>query len=214
MSSLAPSLAGLRADPHSWRRLLRALSARIARDAAYLTAGLATSIIAMAVWVTAVTLTLTLAVFIVGIPVFIGAALAFRWAAGLDRRAAAIVDRRRLHARYRDHRGERLLVRLRTTAGDPRTWKDLAWLVTHSIVGFVFGTVAVTLIATVAGLAVLPAWYWALPEGAEFGLWTADSLGLACASALLALPLAAVTVGLVWSMARAEHAIAQALLDD
>jgi hypothetical protein len=81
----------------------------------------------------------------------------------------------------------------------------------HSIVGFAFGVIAVTLVATVAGLAVLPVWYWALPDGLEFGLWNADTL-LACVSALLALPLAVVTVYPLRWMALAEAYLAAALL--
>ena len=64
---------------------------RTARDVAYLTLGLLTSVLAFGVWVAALTLSLTLAILIVGIPVIIGSAYVMRWTAELDRQNAALV---------------------------------------------------------------------------------------------------------------------------
>ena len=188
------------------------LLARSAREAAYLTAGLLTSIVAFAVLVTAVTVSFSLAVFIVGLPVMLAAAVAFRWTAELDRRNASFLLGRRLRGRYQDHRADTLLGRLRATFADPQTWRDFGWLTVHSVVGFAFGTLTITLIGTVLGLATLPAWYWALPDGAQFGLWTVDNLPLAIATALLALPAAAITVAALRWMAWTEALIATSLL--
>jgi hypothetical protein len=82
----------------------------------------------------------------------------------------------------------------------------------HSIVGFAFGTIAVTLIGTVLGLATLPAWYWALPEGADMGLWSIDTFPLALAGAFLAIPLAGITVLALRWMAWTEALLAASLL--
>jgi Putative sensor len=187
---------------------------RAGLDAAYLTIGLLTSILAFGVWVAGLTISLTLAVFIVGLPVILLTAIAFRWTAELDRRNAALARGRTLRARYRDHRGQGFVGRLRGTLADPQTWKDLVWLVVHSILGFGFGVAAVSLVATVLGIAVLPVWYWAIPDGVEFGLWTVDTLGEALASMLLAIPAAAITVGLLRAMALGESRLAAALLGD
>lgn len=81
------------------------------------------------------------------------------------------------------------------------------------MLGLVFGIVALSLACSVLGLAMLPAWNWAIPGGSQFGLWTVDSLSLAFLSALLAIPLAVVTVGLIRGMAAAEHGLARVLLD-
>jgi hypothetical protein len=192
---------------------MNALLTRTAREAGYLTAGLLTSIVAFTVWVTAVTLSLSLAVFIVGLPVMLVSAVAFRWTAELDRRNASFLLRRPVRAYYRSHRSRTLLGRLGATFGDPQTWRDLGWLIVHSVVGFAFGTVALTLIASVLGLATLPIWYWAIPDGGvQFGLWTAHSLPLAVASALLAIPLAFVTVGVLRLLAWTEALLAATLL--
>jgi hypothetical protein len=167
-----------------------------------LTLALGTSIVAFAVWVTALTLSLTFAVLIVGIPVVIGSAFVMRWTAELDRRNAALVFGRPVRGRYRSHRASSLGRRVLAVLRDPQVWRDLGWLIVHSIVGFAFGVLALSLIASVGSLATLPIWYWALPDGFEMGLYQADTLLEAVGTAFLALPLAFVTVWLLRGMAR------------
>jgi hypothetical protein len=192
---------------------MNSLLARSAREAGYLTAGLLTSIVALTVWVTAVTLSLSLALFIIGLPVMLASAVAFRWTAELDRRNVSLLMGRRVRGRYRPHRSRTLLGRLAATWSDPQCWRDLGWLIVHSIVGFAFGVVALSLIVSVLGLATLPIWYWAIPDGGvRFGLWTAHTLPLAIASAFLAIPLAAVTLGVVRFLAWSEALLATSLL--
>jgi hypothetical protein len=185
---------------------------RSGRDAAYLMVGLATSVVALGVWLTMVTLSLTLAVFVIGLPVMLASAFVFRWTAELDRRNTSVYLGRSVRGRYRDHRAATLLGRLAATFRDPQTWRDLGWLMAHSIVGFTFGVAGLTLVASVAGTALLPLWYWSVPDGVQFGLWTVDSLPLALASAPLAIPLAVVTyLALRW-MALTEALMAASLL--
>jgi len=191
---------------------VRAVLARAAVDTLYLTIGLATSILAFVLWVTAVSVSLSLVLFIIGLPVILASAWAFRWTTELDRHNAALVLGSRLRAPYRDHGGERFLVRLGNTMRDPQTWKDLAWLVVHSVVGFGFGVAAISAIANVIGVALLPLWYWALPEGVDWGIWNVDTLPEAFLTMLLAIPLAALTVLLLRGMAIAEAWLAQGLL--
>ncbi|MEA2191672.1 MAG: hypothetical protein QOI73_1793, partial [Solirubrobacteraceae bacterium] len=196
-------------------RLLQAVRAALvqaARDAAYLTIGLITSSIALAVWITGLTVSLSLVVFIVGLPVVIAAAYAFRWTAELDRRNAAWLLRRPLRATYRGS-GEGLRVRLTSTLRDPQTSRDLVWLVLHSALGMAFGIAALVIVGGVLGIATLPAWYWALPDGAEIGIWNADTLLESFALVALAVPAAAVGVGLLRLMALAESGLAVSLLD-
>ncbi len=186
--------------------------ARSGREAAYLTAGLVTSVVAFGIWVTAVTLSVTLALFIVGLPVMLASAVVFRWTTDLDRRNVSWFVGRQVRGRYQDHRAETLFGRLAATFRDPQTWRDFSWLSVHSILGFAFGVAAVTLVGTVLGLATLPLWFWALPDGADFGLWSADNLPLALASAFLALPGAALTVLALRWMAWTEALLAASLL--
>jgi putative sensor protein len=180
---------------------------RTARDAAYLTLTLLSSILALAVWITALSLSISFAVLIIGLPVIIGSAYVMRWTAELDRRNAALVFGRPVRGFYRSHRDHSIGARVLNTVRDPQVWRDLAWLITHSIVGFAFGVIAISLLASVAGLATLPAWYWSIPDGGpEFGLWNANSLPVALASALLAIPLAWIAVWTMRGMAKRDTA--------
>ena len=191
--------------------LLPALD-RTARDAAYLTLGMLTSVVAFGVWVAALTVSLTLAIFIVGIPVVIASAYALRWTAELDRQNAALVFGRPVRGHYRSHRGHSLGARVVNTVRDPQVWRDLAWLITHSVVGFAFGVLALSFVATVAGLATLPLWYWSINDGMQFGLWNVHSLPVALATALLAIPTAWITAWLMRGMAKLHASLAAELL--
>jgi signal transduction histidine kinase len=190
---------------------IRAATAQAARDTAYLSLGLLTSCLALAVWVVGLSLSLSLIVFLIGIPVVIGSAIAFRWTAELDRRNASWLLERPIRGGYRA-RGTGMRGMLTATVRDPQTSRDLVWLVLHSWLGFTFGCVALGLVFGVAGLAVFPAWFWSLPDGADLGLWHVDSTGEALAAIPLALPLAVVTVVLLRAMARAESGLAVSLL--
>jgi len=191
---------------------IRAALVQAARDAGYLTIGLLTSSLALAVWITGLSLSLSLVIFIVGLPVVIASAYAFRWTAELDRRNAAWLLRRPVRGTYRGS-GQGLRVRLVSTLRDPQTSRDLVWLVLHSALGMTFGIAALGLVASVAGFATLPLWYWALPDGAEIGIWNADTLLESFALAALAAPIAALSVGLLRVMALAESGLAVSLLD-
>src|ERR1700742_4614275 len=185
---------------------------RSGREAAYLTAGLVTSVIAFTVWIAAVTLSVSLAVFIVGLPIIILSAIAFRWVSELDRRNASWLVGRPIRGRYQDHRAETLFGRLRATWRDPQTWRDFSWLGIHSVLGVAFGAAALTLVGCVLGMLTLPLWYWSIPDGVQYGLWTVHSFPVAVATALLAIPCAAVTVVLLRWMAWTEALIAASLL--
>ena len=189
---------------------------RAARDALYLTIGLGTSVLAMALWISSLALSLSLALFVIGLPVMLFSAIAYRWVTNLDRRNAALVLGAPLAGRYDDHGGEQFLGRLSATLRDRQTWKDLQWLVVHSVVGLAFGSVAVGLIAQLLGTLTLPLWYWAIPGGVQWsgssGLWEIDSLWEALLVAPLALPLAAITIMLLRVMALGEARLATALL--
>ena len=182
---------------------------RTARDIAYLSLGLLTSIVALAVWIAALSLSLSLAILIVGLPVIIGSAYVMRWTAELDRRNAALVFGRPVRGAYRSHGSRSIGGRVLATLRDPQVWRDLAWLITHSVVGFAFGVLAVSLLASVAGLATLPLWFWSIPDGVQmFGLWNADSLPWAIITAFLAAPLAWVTVWVIRGLAKFHASLA------
>src|SRR4051794_25491705 len=112
--------------PRSDDLSMLSILARAGRDTAYLTLGLLTSIVAFTVWVVALSVSLSLAVLIIGLPVALGAAYVMRWTAELDRWNAALVFGRPVRGVYRNHRRPTLFGRLKATLGDPQVWRDLA----------------------------------------------------------------------------------------
>jgi signal transduction histidine kinase len=200
------------AVPPRTRGRLHAVATDAGRDLGYLAIALVTSAIALGAWIAGVTVVLSLAPFVLGLPAFLVAAVAFRGVAELDRRNAARVLGAPVRGAYRDHGADGLLGRVRATAGDPQTWRDLAWLVVHSVVGLAFGCIALGAAADTIALAVSPAWYWALPDGIDLGIWRIDTLGEAFAAVAPALPCAAVTVSLARVMARTHARLAARLL--
>jgi len=185
---------------------------RTARDAAYLTCTLLTSIAAFAVWVAALTLSLTLGLLIIGLPIVLGAAYAMRWTVELDRQNAALVFGRPVRGHYRSHRATGLFARVFKTLRDPQVWRDFAWLITHSILGFAFGVIAVSLVASTLGTATLPLWSRALPAGYDMGFWNVDTFLEAVLAAWVALPLGFITVWVLRGMAKFHASLAVELL--
>ena len=189
------------------------LARQAGRELAYLSIGGLTAIVAFCVWVTAVSVTLSLIVFIIGLPLYLLSVIAFRWTAELDRRNAALLRGRALRATYRDHRGESFLARLSSTTRDLQTWKDLTWLVVHSVLGFAFAAIAVSAVASVLAAFVMPLWFWSIPAGVDWGPWSIDTLPLALLATVLSIPLAALTVLINRWMVRAELWLAEQLLE-
>ena len=185
---------------------------RIARDTAYLLLGLLTSIIALTVWIAAVSLSLSLAILIIGLPVVIGSAYVIRWTAELDRLNAALVFGRPVRGAYRSHRSGSFLGRVLAVLRDPQVWRDLAWLITHSVLGLAFGMIAIALVAGTLGLATLPLWYWSIPGGVDSGIWNIDSLPWAISAAFLAIPAGFITAWVLRGMAKFHASLAAELL--
>lgn len=71
-------------------------------DLLYLSLGMLSAIVAFVVWVAGLSITLSLAPFIVGFAVAIGCAYVFRLQADLDRRLARLVTGETIERRYRE----------------------------------------------------------------------------------------------------------------
>src|ERR1044072_1694168 len=136
-------------------RPARSIATQAARDTGYLGLGLLTSVVAGCVWMTALSITISLVVFVIGLPLIVGCAILFRWAAEPDRRTAAWFVRRPVRARYREP-GSGFMALLGTALRDPQTWRDLVWLILHSVVGFFFGCIALGLVIFVSGRSTAP----------------------------------------------------------
>ena len=166
-------------------------------DLAYQVSSLPASILAFTVVVAGVSIAAAAIGIIVGLPLLLAIFAMVRWNARLERRRTGWARGERILEAYRRRDGN-WLRRLRVVAGDPQSWKDLAWLTFLGTFGFAASVITITAWATIAGLIVLPAWYWSLPnDGVDFGLFRADTLGeafLGTDIGLVAIPIAYVLV--------------------
>ena len=176
---------------------MRAILGTFGRDLAYQVLALPASVLAFTVVVSGVSVAFTALGIIIGFPL-IGAVFAVvRWNARIERRRAALTLREPVREAYRPRTGN-ILRRLRVVTGDPQTWKDLAWLMFLGSVGFVVSITLIVAWGTVLGTLFLPAWYWSLPEPAQFGLIEVDSLG----TAFLAADIAVVAIPVLYVLQR------------
>jgi hypothetical protein len=138
----------------------RAVARRVGLDLVYLVAVLFTSVLGFCVWVTGLSVTLSLLVLIVGVFAWLATVYVVRWTTLLDRALAGWSRGERIEAVYRRPRDRGLIDRLRTITADPQTWKDLGWLILNSIAGFAAVILALSATALVLGYILMPAWWW------------------------------------------------------
>src|SRR5829696_5218581 len=171
--------------------------------------------------VLAVGLTLGVGLLIVWVGVFVLAltVLAWRGGAWLERPWVRLMLGVQIPEPYRPLPAGSLWQRARVLAGDPATWKDLAYLVLPAPLGLVWFLVTTTLWGVGIFMLLAPVWYWILPHGEAAMFVTDDRSYLALDSlpvALLATVLGAgVCVAAAWAvkaMAAVHGAVAQALL--
>jgi hypothetical protein len=140
--------------------LMRPLRATTWRELANLLLGLVMSVVVFVVLVTLTSIGLSLLITLVGLPILLATAYVNRWLADLERRRAGLVLRERVGRRYRDGSGRGFWHRVRVVASDPQTWKDYAWLLLVSVIGFAFGLAALVLWAVAVTLVSVPFWWW------------------------------------------------------
>ncbi len=177
--------AELEAPRPGFASRVRGLARRVGIDLAYLGAILFTSIVAFCVWVTALSITLSLLVFVVGVFAWFATVYVARWTTVVDRRLAGWARGEPIAAVYRPTSSRSFWQRLRNVTVDPQTWKDLGWLVLNSVLGFVAAVVGLTATVVVIGYIVMPLWWWAIPDPSqqygtlEMGLYTVHNTGTA-----------------------------------
>ena len=186
---------------------------RLGADALYLLLGFVMSIVAFTVWVTGVTLSLSLGLLIIGFPVVILTFACFRWLADLERWRAGLVLGERIPSAYRPAPPDgRIVSRLKVAAHDPQRWKDVVYLAVISVVGFVWGIVWLALWSYALGSLTLPAWWWALPSDAEYMWFTIDSWEKSVGIAAFGVVLLALALLLQRPLAVSQAQIARWLL--
>jgi signal transduction histidine kinase len=186
---------------------------RLAADTLYLALGLPLGILTFTWVVTGWSVSLGLAITLIGLPLAVLTVLGSRGLAHLERRRAALVLGAPVPERYRRADAPGIVPRLKALLADAQTWKDLAWHLLLLPVGIAGFTIAVTTWGTTLGLLAMPAWYWSVTDpGVDLGLFTVDTLGEAFAASGAGLVSISLTVALVRGSAAATGAFARLLL--
>jgi signal transduction histidine kinase len=210
MSTVAPTTSS--------PRPIVALATSAARDFVYLLAVFCMSIIGFVVWVTGVSLTVSLLILVIGFAVWVGTAYAFRATAAVDRRLAGWLRRKPIPGLYIKPAERGFLARVRTVTRDPQTWKDFAWIVLNSILGFALATIAVTITGLVIGYTTMPLWWWAIADPHQqygtlnLGVYTVTSTGWALLTTALGLVLAPLALAINRGFASGHAAVAARIL--
>jgi signal transduction histidine kinase len=179
------------------------------RDLGYHVLALPVSIFAFCVVVTGVSIAVSFAILIVGLPVALGVFMVFRWCAGLERRRAALWLGP-IGGAYRPRRGG-WLRQMMDVLTDPQSWKDLAWLTFTGTFGFVAALTAVCGWLLVVSFWSVPLWFWAVPE-AQVAWMKVDTFGEAFVAFDLGLIGAPIAYGVSRWLAEGQLRLSRVLL--
>ncbi|MDP9318820.1 MAG: sensor domain-containing protein, partial [Actinomycetota bacterium] len=131
--------------------------------------------------------------------------------AGIHRQMAAWFLGEPVPAFYRPTSGLGVIARLRAWGSDPARWRDFAWLLVTSTIGFTLSMLVVTLMLSVVWYAVFPFIFWVTPKGVfnmDLGFWTIDTQ-----SESFYVWVAAVVFALLWWWLAAPLVRAKAMID-
>ena len=173
------------------------------RRAIYLLLGLPLGTFWFVWFVTVFSTGLGLAVTLLGLPVLVGGLWSIRWAADLERTLVRTLLGADVHATYRKPEREGWWPSIQARLADGQTWRDFGYLLCQFPFGIATFTLTIVFLATPLGLLFAPAYYWAIPDGIEIGLFSADTLGEAFALSAIGLPLTWIgfkAVGLLGAM--------------
>jgi signal transduction histidine kinase len=183
------------------------------RSNLYLLASFPVGIATFVFFVTMISLGVGLLIIWVGIPILMVTVASTRLLAGGERRRAGWLLREPIQGLYLPQHRRGLLGYLHTAIGDAAIWKDLLWLVillpALGLAGF---TLVVCLWGTAIGMVFMPAWYWSIPGGVDYGLFTVDTLPEAFAVVPAGLVLVAVAVPVTRASAWGLGSLARGLL--
>jgi signal transduction histidine kinase len=164
--------------------IFRAFRIRTWRETAYLLLGGAMAVVGFVLLIAGLSAGISLLITLIGIPILVLTAVAARGLAWVERWRARIVLGRRIEARYlpppekpdpgvegrhwsRDNLGfdlRHVWRRVHVFLHDAQVWKDIAWLLTLSVVGFLFALAALVLWLTTVWAVTYPLWWWSAPD--------------------------------------------------
>ena len=143
----------------------------------YLLVALPLGIIEFTFLVTAISVGVGTAITLVGIPILIGTIYAWRWLAQLERRLIGALTGVQIPSPYRpDPTGAGWSRKVYARLADPATWKDLIFLLLQLPLGIVAFAAATVVLGCAASWLAAPAYYWAVPDGVDLGLFQVDTL--------------------------------------
>ena len=143
----------------------------------YLLVALPLGIIEFTFLVTAISVGVGTAITLVGIPILIGTIYAWRWLAQLERRLIGALTGVQIPSPYRpDPTGAGWSRKVYARLADPATWKDLVFLLLQLPLGIVAFAAAAVVLGCAASWLAAPAYYWAVPDGVDLGLFQVDTL--------------------------------------
>ncbi len=199
------------------RRVVRAAKAA-GCDLFYLSAILLSSIVGLVAWVVGLSVTVSIAVLVFGVLIWLPFAECFRLIAAGDRRLVGWYRGRRLGGDYRLSRSNNVIELIKLALTDRRVWADVGWLMLNSVFGFVVATVALTVAGEVFALIVMPLWWWAISDPhhqyatLNLGIYTVTSTGRALLTTAIGLALAPVALAINHAAARGHSLVAQRCL--
>ena len=163
----------------------------VARRALYLLLALPLGTAWFVWYVTMLSLGAGLAVTLIGLPILVLTLYSVRPIGEFERRlvrdllgaADVRASRRRPE---RPGRWPAIQARL----ADPQTWKDLIYQFCQFPFGLATFTITVVAVSLPLSLLLAPAYFWAIPDGIEVGLFSADTLGEAFALTAAGVPAA------------------------
>jgi signal transduction histidine kinase len=189
------------------------------RELAYLLLGFVMSIVTFAVLVTLLSLGVSLLITLVGVPILLATAYVNRWFADIERARAGLLLRERIGRSYRDASGGGFWHRVRVVATDPQTWKDYAWLLLLTVIGFALGLVALVSWSLALFALSVPIWWWIPSSTGALAIddmdpntWAVDSWPRALLVGAAGLALAVLTAWLCAGLAQGQARLARALL--
>ncbi|MET0973405.1 MAG: sensor domain-containing protein [Thermoleophilaceae bacterium] len=143
----------------------------------YLLVALPLGIIEFTFLVTAISVGVGTAITLVGIPILIGTIYAWRWLAQFERRLIGALTGVQIPSPYRpDPSGAGWSRKVYARLADPATWKDLVFLLLQLPLGIVAFAAAAVVLGCAASWLAAPAYYWAVPDGVDLGLFQVDTL--------------------------------------
>jgi signal transduction histidine kinase len=179
----------------------------------YLLVALPLGIIEFTFLVTAIAVGVGTAITLVGIPILIGTIYAWRWLAQLERRLIGALTGVQIPSPYRpDPTGAGWSRKVHARLADPATWKDLIFLLLQLPLGIVAFAAATVVLGCAASWLAAPAYYWAVPDGVDLGLFQVDTLPGALALVPLGALLAFVGIPALGLLGRGYGELAALLL--